>query len=50
MISEELRATIAKHDQSHILKYYDAGVLTDAEKSELEAQVPQDPHLSLIHI
>lgn len=46
MISEELRATIAKHDQSHILKYYD-GVLTDAEKSELEAQVPQDPHFSL---
>ena len=46
MISEELRATIAKHDQSHILNYYDAGVLTDAEKSELEAQVPQDPHFS----
>ena len=47
MISEELRATIAKHDQSHILKYYDAGVLTDAEKTELETQVPQDPHPSL---
>lgn len=47
MISKELRTTIVKHDQSHILKYYDAGVLTDAEKTELEAQVYRDPYPSL---
>lgn len=33
MISEELRAVIAKYDQSHILKYYDEGLFTEEEKS-----------------
>lgn len=39
MISDELRATIAKYDQSHILKYYDEGVLSEEEKEKLENQV-----------
>ena len=39
MISEELRAAMAKYDQSHILKYYDEGVLTEEEKEKLEMQV-----------
>lgn len=39
MISDELRASIAKYDQSHILKYYDEGVLLEEEKEKLESQV-----------
>ena len=39
MISEELRATLAKHDQQHLLKYYDAGLLTEEQKASLECQV-----------
>ena len=39
MISEELRATLAKHDQQHLLKYYDAGLLTEEQKASLESQV-----------
>ena len=39
MISDELRATIAKYDQSHILKYYDEGDLSEEEKEKLENQV-----------
>ena len=39
MISDELRATIAKYDQSHILKYYDEGFLSEEEKEKLENQV-----------
>ena len=39
MISEEVRALIKKYDQGHILKYYDAGDLSDKEKLELEDQV-----------
>ena len=39
MISEEVRAAIAKHNQSHILKYYDEGKLSEEEKKDLEKQV-----------
>ena len=39
MISEEVRAQIAKYDQTHILKYYDAGELNEEEKKNLEDQV-----------
>ena len=39
MISEELRSTLAKHDQQHLLKYYDAGLLTEEQKASLECQV-----------
>ncbi|CBK21974.2 uncharacterized protein [Blastocystis hominis] len=39
MISEELRATLAKHDQQHLLKYYDAGLLTEEQKASLESQL-----------
>ena len=39
MISDEVRAVIAKHDQSHILKYYDAGTLSEEEKASFEKQV-----------
>ncbi|KAK8825223.1 hypothetical protein WA556_006511, partial [Blastocystis sp. ATCC 50177/Nand II] len=39
MISEELRAVIAKYDQSHILKYYDEGLFTEEEKKHFETQL-----------
>lgn len=39
MISEEVRAQIAKYDQTHILKYYDAGELNEEEEKNLEEQV-----------
>ena len=39
MISEEQRAAIAKYNQSHILKYYDEGKLSEEEKIAFEKQV-----------
>ena len=39
MISEEIRTQIAKYDQTHILKYYDAGELNEEEMKSLEDQV-----------
>ena len=39
MISEEVRTQIAKYDQTHILKYYDAGELNEEEMKNLEDQV-----------
>ena len=39
MISEEVRQSIAKYNQSHILKYYDEGVLSEEEKQSFEKQV-----------
>lgn len=39
MISDEVRAAIAKYDQSHILKYYDEGKLSKEEQSMFEQQV-----------
>lgn len=44
MISEELRAVIAKYDQSHILKYYDEGLFTEEEKKHFETQVSSCKH------
>ena len=39
MISEEVRSLINEYGQGHILKYYDAGDLSEKEKKELEDQV-----------
>ena len=39
MISEEVRTLINEYGQGHILKYYDAGDLSEKEKMELEDQV-----------
>lgn len=39
MIAEEQRAAIAKYNQTHILKYYDNGNLSDEEKISFEKQV-----------
>ena len=46
MISEELRQSIARNNQSHILKYYDEGKLSEAERASFEDQVPV---LAIIH-